>query len=118
MPSPGWKLTVAEVFSCSGGVPSLARPNDSAIEKQVACAAAISSSGLVLPDSSGSEREAQVTSRPPSAPLPVESIRPDPSIRPPFQVTSACRPTAIARLLCLGLGPRLYRGATGSQARP
>jgi hypothetical protein len=82
MPSPGWKLTVADVFSCSGGVPALASPKESAIEKHVACAAAISSSGLVRPDSSGSERDAQVTSSPEKAPLPVESIRPDPSISP------------------------------------
>src|SRR5262245_47472851 len=116
MPSPGWKLTVAEVWSSSGGVPSLARPNESAIEKHVACAAAISSSGLVRPLSSGSERDAQVTSRPPNAPLPVESIRPEPSIRPPFHVTSACRSTAIVppRLdWALTLSTRRLSGSRG-----
>jgi len=60
MPLPGWKLTSAEVSRLVGGVPALARPLDSAIEKQVEWAAAISSSGLVLPLAS-SAREAQVT---------------------------------------------------------
>src|SRR6266850_4286110 len=34
MPSPGSNVTVAEVFSSSGAWPSLARPLESAIEKQ------------------------------------------------------------------------------------
>src|SRR5256885_12720170 len=45
---------------------SLASPLESAIEKHAACAAAISSSGLVNPFGS-SERAAQLTSRPPNA---------------------------------------------------
>src|SRR5205085_11515807 len=49
MPWPGWNVTVAEVCSSSGGVPAFARPLVNAIEKQAAWAAAISSSGLVLP---------------------------------------------------------------------
>ena len=49
MPSPGWKVTSAWVSSACGGVPAWASPLDSAIEKQAECAAAISSSGLVLP---------------------------------------------------------------------
>ena len=49
MPSPGWKVTSAVVSSVSGGVPALASPLESAIEKHDECAAAISSSGLVLP---------------------------------------------------------------------
>ncbi len=49
MPVPGWKVTSALVFSLVGGVPALARPLESAIEKQLECAAAMSSSGLVLP---------------------------------------------------------------------
>src|SRR5947209_11030711 len=49
MPSPGWKVTVAEVRSSSGSWPSFERPLASAIEKHAACAAAISSSGLVTP---------------------------------------------------------------------
>ena len=62
IPSPGWKVTVAEVSSCSGGVPAFASPAESAIEKHEACAAAISSSGLVLPPAAtSSERAAQLT---------------------------------------------------------
>ena len=72
IPSPGWKVTVAEVFSSSGGVPALARPAESAIEKHEACAAAISSSGLVLPPVASSERAAQLTGCSPIAPLVVE----------------------------------------------
>ena len=49
MPLPGWKVTSAVVSMLVGGVPAPASPWDSAIEKQVECAAAISSSGLVLP---------------------------------------------------------------------
>src|SRR5690606_21236105 len=44
MPSPGWKVTCAVVSSASGGLPALARPFDSAIEKHDECAAAMSSS--------------------------------------------------------------------------
>ena len=49
MPVPGTNVTVADVESRSGGVPAFASPEESAIEKQEACAAAISSSGLVFP---------------------------------------------------------------------
>ncbi len=41
------KVTVAVTSSCSGGVPFFASPALSAIEKQLACDAASSSSGLV-----------------------------------------------------------------------
>src|SRR5439155_7781987 len=95
MPSPGWKVTVADVFSSSGGFPACARACESAIEKHDACAAAISSSGLVLPPVSSSERAAQLTARSPKAPLVVERIVPLPSIRLPFHVTSARRSVAI-----------------------
>src|SRR5207245_11099662 len=101
---PGGKGTVAEVVSPSGGVPAFAKPAESAIEKQEACAAAISSSGLVLPPVWSSERAAQLTASPPNAPLVVESIVPLPSIKPPFQVTSARRSVAIAHLLCRSSG--------------
>src|SRR5207245_3628150 len=94
MPSPGWKVTVAEVCSLSGAWPALASPLESAIEKQVACAAAISSSGLVRPPGS-SERAGQLTSSPPSAPLDTVSMRPCPLIRSPSQVTRALRSVAI-----------------------
>ena len=49
MPVPGWKSTSAEVRSCVGGVPAWASPCESAIEKHVEWAAAMSSSGLVTP---------------------------------------------------------------------
>ncbi len=51
----------AVVFSEVAGVSVLARPLDRAIEKQDECAAAISSSGLVLPFAA-SAREGQDTS--------------------------------------------------------
>ena len=96
IPSPGWNVTVAEVFSSSGGVPAFARPAESAIEKHAACAAAISSSGLVLPPVASSERAAQLTGSSPNAPLVVELIVPLPSIKPPFHVTSARRSVAMS----------------------
>ena len=61
MPVPGTKSTSAEVSSDVGGVPALASPLESAIEKQAEWAAAISSSGLVLPFAS-SARAAHDTS--------------------------------------------------------
>src|SRR5436190_7828273 len=94
MPSPVWNVTVAEVFSSSAGCPACASPFESAIEKQAAWAAAISSSGLVF-DCPSSERARQSTSRPPKAPLVTESTRPLPLIRSPCQVTSAVRSVAI-----------------------
>jgi len=94
MPVPGTKVTVAEVESCSGGVPACPSAWESAIEKHAACAAAMSSSGLVRPDGS-SAREAHVTSRGPNAPLPTRSIVPLPLIRSPCHVTSARRSVAI-----------------------
>ena len=58
MPVPGTKSTSAEVSSAVGGVPAFASPLERVIEKQAECAAAMSSSGLVLPFAS-SAREAQ-----------------------------------------------------------
>src|ERR1700691_195310 len=49
IPTPGWKSTSTDVLSEIAGLPVLARPFESAIEKHDACAAAISSSGLVPP---------------------------------------------------------------------
>src|SRR5256885_7861272 len=83
---------------------SLASPLESAIEKHAACAAAISSSGLVNPFGS-SERAAQLTSRPPNAPLVTEATRPLPLIRSPRHVTSALRSVATAFSLRLFLVP-------------
>src|SRR5205085_1914302 len=56
------KRTVAVTFSRSGTVPFFASRADSAMAKQLACAAASSSSGLVLP-SGASVRAAQDTGR-------------------------------------------------------
>src|SRR3954454_3491712 len=62
-PSPTLsKVTAALTSSRSGGVPARPRPADRAIEKQLACAAATSSSGLVFPPDS-SVRAAQDTGR-------------------------------------------------------
>src|SRR5262249_16835601 len=94
IPSPGWNVTVADAFSSSAGFPDCARPFDNAIEKQAACAAAISSSGLVFVCAS-CDRATQSTSKPPTAPLVTESMRPPPLIRSPCQVTSAVRSVAI-----------------------
>src|SRR5690606_2279985 len=80
-------------WSCCGGLPPLASVLESAIEKQLACAAAISSSGLVLP-AVRSVREAQVTSCSPGAPLPVVKV-PRPDARSPCQVTDAVLSAAI-----------------------
>jgi hypothetical protein len=68
---------VAETSSRSGGVPALARRAENAIEKQDAWAAAINSSGLVIPPSSP-VRAAQETASGPNAPLPTCSIVPEP----------------------------------------
>jgi hypothetical protein len=100
IPEPGTKVTVAEVRSCSGGVPALARSLEKAIAKHDACAAAISSSGLVFPPDSSSERAAHVTSSGPNTPEPTSSIVPAPEIRSPFQVTLARR-SAMSSLLSL-----------------
>ena len=80
-----------------GGCPAWASPCARAIDTQVACAAAISSSGLVLPPDS-SNREANVTCCPVIAPLPV-SNRPEPWTRSPSQVACACRSIAIVCFL-------------------
>jgi hypothetical protein len=76
-------VTSAEVSIAVGGVPDLARALDRAIEKQVACAAPSSSSGLVLPFASFA-RDGQLTS---NVPTPEDSrvIWPAPSRREPSQ---------------------------------
>ena len=65
IPTPGWKSTSADVRNCVGGVPALVNSCDSAMEKQEACAAAINSSGLVVPFGS-SLRDGQLTSKEPT----------------------------------------------------
>ena len=85
-PASVWSsVQTASVSSFAGGCPAWASPFARAIEKQVACAAAISSSGLVLPPDSGVKREANVTSWPLIAPLPTSNL-PDPLRRSPSQV--------------------------------
>jgi REP element-mobilizing transposase RayT len=96
IPVPGTNVTTADVRSRSGGLPAFARPSDRAIEKHAACAAAISSSGLVFPPEASSERAAQLTSSGPKAPEPTSSIVPDPLIRSPFHVTDARRSAAMS----------------------
>jgi REP element-mobilizing transposase RayT len=96
IPVPGTNVTVADVSSRSAGVPAWARPCANAIEKQDACAAAISSSGLVFPPDVSSVRAAQLTSSGPNAPEPTSSIVPDPPIRSPLHVTDARRSAAMS----------------------
>jgi REP element-mobilizing transposase RayT len=106
MPVPGTKVTTAEVRRRSGAFPAFASPAESAIEKHAACAAAISSSGLVFPPDASSERAAQLTSSGPKAPEPTSSIVPDPLVRSPFHVTDPRRSAAMSappsstRVLC------------------
>ena len=80
----------------SGGMtrPSPA-PSESAIEKHAACAAAISSSGLVLPPGS-SERAAQLRRSGAERAARHRVDPPLPLIRSPCQVTSALRSVAIS----------------------
>src|SRR5919201_401548 len=62
IPVPGTNVDSAETCSRSGTWPACASPWDSAIEKHAACAAAISSSGLVVPPEASSDLDAHVTS--------------------------------------------------------
>src|SRR5947209_14670060 len=99
MPLPGVKSTSADVSNVVGACPCLPRTLDSAIEKHDECAAAISSSGLVLPLGS-SERAAHDTSYVPM-PDDCNATLPLPSARPPFHVVVALRVVAIHGLLLL-----------------
>src|SRR5688500_6815089 len=97
MPVPGTKSTSADVSRLVGGVPALARPLENAMEKHAEWAAAISSSGLVLPLAS-SVRAGQDTSKVPS---PDESrvTLPAPSKRLPSQWVDAVRVVAMSTIL-------------------
>src|SRR5262245_54062617 len=99
MPCPGTNVTSALTSSLSGGVPAWFRTCESAIEKHEACAAAISSSGLVMPFSSP-VRAGHETSSGPIEPLPTFSIAPDPLSRSPFHVTFA-RLSTMASSFCV-----------------
>ncbi len=81
-------VTVAVVATRAGGVPAVVSCAESAIEKQPACAAAISSSGLVpFPFSNRVPNEYCALL---SNPLSVE-ITPFPSLRLPFHSAEALR---------------------------
>jgi hypothetical protein len=84
-------VTIAVVLMLSGARPALPSSLDRAIEKQPACAAAISSSGLVpLACSKRVVKEYQASDR---TPLSVEIV-PLPSLRPPCQTADALRFTS------------------------
>src|SRR4029079_8788809 len=97
IPVPGTNVTVDDVLNCSGGLPAFASMFESCIAKQEACAAAISSSGLVLPFGS-SVRAGHDTCRGPNAPRSISWISPLPLMRSPFQVACALRSAAISVL--------------------
>src|SRR4051794_25158246 len=85
------------------------------MEKHVACAAAISSSGLVLPPGC-SNREAKVTCSFSTAWLDSRSNSPCPPLRPPVHVACAFRSIAIVCVLLacsawlvIGSAPQLFR---------
>src|SRR5690348_16689218 len=103
-PSTRSSAQTASTVSFSGGDPAELSVFENAIAKQVAWAAAISSSGLVLP-SERSVREANVTGRSPTAPLPTWT-RPDPCVRLPSQTTSARRSASAIAETLLSLSKR------------
>src|SRR6185369_9878888 len=82
------RFTVAVVAMLSAVMPALPNCAESAIEKQPACAAAISSSGFVpLPSSNRVLNEYCVFDK---TPLSVDTV-PLPSLRPPFQTADPLR---------------------------
>src|SRR5919199_4763678 len=91
-------VTVALTFSDWGGLPARPSPPERAMAKQLACAAASSSSGLVTPLASGSERLGQLTSSCLNTPLVLPLTAPLPVGRSPLQVASARRTAAICFL--------------------
>src|SRR5215207_1980790 len=92
-------VQTASICNLSGGVPPWSRTFESSIAKHEAWAAAMSSSGLVLP-SERSVREAQVTGNSPIAPLPTVNL-PPPRVRLPSQTTSARRSAIVMSFLLL-----------------
>ena len=81
-------------------MPARTRLPDSAIEKQLAWAAASSSSGEVLP-AGASVREDQETGRSVKSPLVPAVTVPEPSASEPLQVAVAVRVAAIDTVLLL-----------------
>ena len=88
-------MTVAVTSSFCGGFPDCASPCDSAIAKQLACAAASSSSGVVFAPAD-SVRDFQDSPASRSTPLVRELTRPFPDISSPSQ--TACALLCMARL--------------------
>src|SRR5205814_10221404 len=88
------KRTVDVTSSRSGAVPFFARRAERAIAKQLACAAASSSSGLVLP-SGASVRAAHETGSAENFELEIALTSPEPLARSPCQTAFACRVAAI-----------------------
>ncbi|GAA3206581.1 hypothetical protein GCM10017690_13700 [Microbacterium terregens] len=93
IPVPGLKVTDAVVSMDSGGVPFWASPFENAMLKQEACAAAISSSGVVT-EVDPSLRAFQLMS---NVPMPEDwnATVPDPSVKLPFQTVVASLVTVI-----------------------
>src|SRR6266851_1673520 len=82
------KVTVAVASSRCGGVPAFASPAERAMQKQLACDAASSSSGLVFP-SGASVRAAHDTARSLNLWLESALTDPEPLSRSPFQIAFA-----------------------------
>src|SRR5258705_6995040 len=81
-------VTVAVASSFCGGVPAFASPAESAMQKQLACDAARSSSGLVIP-CGASVRAAHETDRSLNFLLESALTTPEPFARSPFQIALA-----------------------------
>src|SRR5919197_1969048 len=81
-----------------GGVPAPLRLCARAIAKQLACAAASSSSGLVRPPGAA-VRDAQLTGKSVNNRLVLALTTPEPEVRSPSHVASARRTAAIVFLL-------------------
>jgi hypothetical protein len=92
-------VTVADTSRRSGVAECSPSRSARAIEKQEACAAAASSSGLVLP-SGCCVRAAQVTGSSPRAPVPDVTV-PVPLARLPSQMVCAVRFAIAMSLLCI-----------------
>src|SRR5829696_7698424 len=113
----GPKPTSAVTSRLCGVPPALAMTPENAMSKQEACAAAISSSGLVLPSAASEVRFGQETSKVPRPEL-ASSVRPEPSCSVPVQAVRAVRvaigaPSGVAALGWTTRRPALTRRSTG-----
>src|ERR1700690_379468 len=111
LPSTRSNVTSDETSRLPGGVPALASSLENDIEKHVACAAARSSSGLVLP-SACSVRDAQVTGSDEKTRLVAALTVPVPDVRSPSHFTVARRTTAMSN------PPGVYVRIMMAPARP